>query len=219
MCFIFWRKRLPFIREQEEIILKRMDGIITSKSLYGTGVFATRDFSAGDILFRRPLSEVFYVQYEDLDHYEADLRAVDRAAARNVLEHTIALEDGKVGGWRSPIMYFNHSCFPNTQTVKWSEWVGPGDLALVALRDIRQGEECLIDYNHSSGYDVRTDKPIKRFLSLCDEFGAIKRPSDLRRQIQSDVITPEFVGFYGFEQETRFLSSFLRYFMGKNVSF
>ena len=48
-----------------------------------------------------------------------------------------------------------------------------------ALRDVAAGEQLLVDYNQCSGYDVRRDGFMRRFLALCDEYGVQKRPSDL----------------------------------------
>ena len=86
----------------------------------------------------------------------------------------------------------------------------------VALRDISEGEELLVDYNGPSvvaarlpttrvriaptttsgprnpyvhqpsppagcsGYDVRTDGAMRRFLALCERYGVDKRPSSFR---------------------------------------
>ena len=102
--------------------------------------------------------------------------------ARDLLEHSVPGVSGRVFLFSDAALpcYENHSGEPNISGMHWS-WLDSSEAVLVkrALRDIAEGDEVCVDYNGCSGYGVRDDEPMRRFLAMCDEFGVVKRPSAL----------------------------------------
>lgn len=94
----------------------------------GQGVFATRDFKAGD----------------DVLQFEGDVRHVsafdDLTYALQVGPEDFMAASGKIDD------YVNHSCDPNTGVRAIA-----GRIELFALRDIAQGEEISFDYATTQG--------------------------------------------------------------------
>jgi len=103
-----------------------MDGVEVRESpIHGKGVFATRDFSKGEVVIkwdttvkldRSKLSKI----HEDYKKYAPLIDG----------EHILLL--------MSPEAYINHSCKPNTKIENYCE---------VAVRDIKEGEEITGDYS------------------------------------------------------------------------
>ena len=173
----------------------------------GSGLFATRKISAGEVVMTLNSDTLFERIYPSVQHLEIDLAtkrtevAVEEetteeavscsssAYAREVLEHCVPGLSGKVYVF-SPsalIRYENHSDEPNCSGMDY-RWLdaGPGQkLDKVALRDIEEGEEVRVDYNGCSGYDVRRDEPMEKFLVLCSKFGVQKRPSQFQASAKS----------------------------------
>ena len=51
---------------------------------------------------------------------------------------------------------------------------------LIAIKDIKKGDELTQNYNQSCGYELRTNEVIMRdFLKICGEYNVEKRPSKL----------------------------------------
>lgn len=107
-----------------------MSRVHTARSpIHGTGVFSTVRFSPGEIILKIDDSRVV-----------TDAEALD--PARGEFEHHCDyLAAGKVVLMRPPERFINHRCDPNsfTRTIA-------GDRYLVALREIRPGEEVTYDY-------------------------------------------------------------------------
>jgi hypothetical protein len=147
----------------------------------GLGVVATRAFRAGEVLYRLDRSSLFRSVYPNLEAFEAAISSGDEAAARDLLAHSVPGESGRVYCFSTDALpcYENHSDKPNISGMHWS-WLDSDEPSLdkVALRGIAPGDEIVVDYNGCSGYDVREDSAMCRFLTLCDEFGVSKRPSN-----------------------------------------
>ncbi|MDB5071650.1 MAG: nuclear protein [Candidatus Eremiobacteraeota bacterium] len=106
-------------------------GLAVAKSaIHGKGCFATVPFKR-----RRKIAEY---TGEKITNAEAERRGHRRVLRISGLDHRWSI-DGSRGG--NGTHYINHSCRPNSfmQTVH-------GRLLVLALRDIRRGEEITIDY-------------------------------------------------------------------------
>ena len=74
--------------------------------------------------------------------------------------------------------FFSHSdeptCNPHTERFTADEF------RIMALRDIKRGEELTNNYDETVGYERHGEDPVvKEFLALCAEHGVEKRPSKL----------------------------------------
>ena len=99
--------------------------------IHGRGCFATRRFAR-----RHKIAEY---TGERITNAEAERRGARRRVLRiSGLDHRWSI-DGSRGG--NGTHYINHSCRPNA----FMQTVG-GRLIVLALRDIRAGEEITIDY-------------------------------------------------------------------------
>lgn len=105
---------------------------VQDSAIHGKGVFASRDFKAGEVVLRwdntRELSP-------------AELQALPPEEKRFT-----DVKEGKTLHIGIPERFVNHSCAPNTKS---------GDRCDVALRDIKAGEEITSDYGQvfiASGY-------------------------------------------------------------------
>jgi SET domain-containing protein len=106
-------------------------GLAVAKSaIHGKGCFATVPFKR-----RRKIAEY---TGEKITNAEAERRGHRRVLRISGLDNRWSI-DGSRGG--NGTHYINHSCRPNSfmQTVR-------GHLLVLALRDIRRGEEITIDY-------------------------------------------------------------------------
>jgi uncharacterized protein len=109
-------------------------GLAVAKSaIHGKGCFATVGFKR-----RRKIAEY---TGEKITNAEAERRGHRRVLRISGLDNRWSI-DGSVGG--NGTHYINHSCRPNCfmQTVH-------GRLLVLALRDIRPGEEIVLDYESS----------------------------------------------------------------------
>lgn len=105
------------------------DVYVSESGIHGVGVFAGRDFAAGETLMSLDDSRVVDEEHPlrpELGEYEY---------------HCDYLEGGKVVLQRSPERHVNSSCDPNTYTRRRG-----GEGVVVARRAIRAGEEITSDY-------------------------------------------------------------------------
>lgn len=168
-----------------------MNSVRTGRSsIQGKGLFATRTFSAGDVIHTLDTS-----RRVDEDH---PLRPEQGESE----EHLAYLEGGKVVLLPEPERHLNHSCDPNAY-LRTSN----GSTRLLARRRIRVGEEVTIDYliNTHGGSSWRChcgadrcrrkleasffDLPIefqREYLPLLEDWfvaGHRERVEELRREI------------------------------------
>jgi len=110
--------------------------IVAASPINGLGVFAARDFTAGELLFetseRRLVTEE-YPLLEDEDERHCDW-----------------LADGRQVLLPEPGLYINHSCDPNA----WKQYRNVVRRCATARRDIRAGEEITHDYRIDGFGDV-----------------------------------------------------------------
>jgi hypothetical protein len=104
------------------------DVIVKPSPINGLGVFAARNFKAGEVIF--DTSETRLISDED------PLREGDEE------RHCDWLADGRQILLPEPGRYINHSCSPNA----WKEYRNVVRRCTTARRDIRAGEEITHDY-------------------------------------------------------------------------
>jgi SET domain-containing protein len=110
---------------------------VAESAIHGKGCFAT-------VRFRRRKKIAEYTG-ERITNAEAERRGHRRVLRISGLDHRYSI-DGSRGG--NGTHYINHSCRPNCylQTIS-------GRLTVLALRDIRPGEEITLDYVSSMHSD------------------------------------------------------------------
>lgn len=113
---------------------------VRESAIQGRGVFAARRIPKG----------TWIVQYtgEIITHEESDRRYDDAGMERHhtflfILDEHECI-DAAVGG--SDARYINHSCEPNCEAVLEAD---DREIWIVAVRDIRKGEELTYDYGYT----------------------------------------------------------------------
>jgi len=125
---------------------------VTKSSIHSLGVFAKQDIPAG--------TRVIEYVGERITKAESDRRAelpLERSKKDNSCGAVYIFElnkrydiDGDV--FYNTARYINHSCDPNCETE-----ISRGHIWIVALRDIKKGEE--LSYNYGYSYDDHEDHP------------------------------------------------------------
>jgi len=112
------------------------DVIVKPSPIHGLGVFAARDFKAGEAIF---------------DTSELRLVTDEHPLGDGEQEHHCAwLADGRQVLLPEPARYINHSCDPTA----WKEYRNVVRRCATAFRDIRAGEEITHDYRIDGFGDV-----------------------------------------------------------------
>lgn len=111
-----------------------MDNVeVRGSGIQGKGVYSLKDFNKGEIV---------------LEIDDSDVVTEDRELTQEDFEfHCDYIGDGKAVLMKSPEVYINHSCNPSTY-VKTID----GIRKVVAMRDIRKGDEITYDYS-INGYN------------------------------------------------------------------
>jgi hypothetical protein len=156
--------------DREQMEARKLDLRIGETDV-GRGLFVTRDFTAGE--------EVFRFRGREID-FAGTLAKGERQC------DAIQIGPDRYLDLEPPQVYINHSCDPNTGV--------RDDLRLVALRDLKAGEEIRFDYSTTMAEDhwileCRCGSPrcrgvIRDFKWLSDEWK--------RRLIRMDVV-PRFI--------------------------
>ena len=94
----------------------------------GKGVFASKEFLHGDVILKIDTSAL--ISAEDIQYLSADEQ-----------NHTMYVGDGNYIIMGSPERFINHSCEANAYTKSGK---------VIAMRDIKQGEEITCDYSLTS---------------------------------------------------------------------
>jgi len=101
----------------------------------------------------------------------------DRRYDGKAVTYLFGLEDGKhVIDGRGKARYINHSCDPNCETEEIA-----GRIWIVAIRDIKAGEELSYDYML---YDGEGDAPCQCGAKRCR--GTLYSPAELRRKKRAE---------------------------------
>ena len=118
-----------------------MSRVYTAESsIHGTGVFSSAHFSPGEIILK-------------IDDFRVVTDAEPLDPAKGEFEHHCDyLASGKVVLMQPPERFINHHCDPNTfiRTIS-------GDRYVVALREIRPGDEITYDYCVNGDGDTAWD--------------------------------------------------------------
>ncbi len=118
-----------------------MSRVYTAESpVQGTGVFSSARFSPGEVILKIDDSRIV-TDADPLDPAKGEFE-----------HHCDYLADGKVVLMQPPERYINHGCAPNTFTRTIA-----GDRYVVALREIRPGEEITYDYCINGDGDTAWD--------------------------------------------------------------
>jgi SET domain-containing protein len=136
---------------------RRAKVVVRNSRIHGRGVYATRRILSGE--------RVAEYKGQVISWDEADRRPPsDPSDPQHTFFFSLAngeqVIDGNVGGNVS--RYINHSCEPNCET----EETDDGRIYVVALRDIRRGEEIVYDYCLIID-EPMTSKLRKQYLCLC----------------------------------------------------
>jgi hypothetical protein len=110
--------------------------IVKPSPIHGLGVFAARDFRAGEVIF--DTSELRIITGED------PLREGEQE------HHCDWLADGRQIFLPEPARYINHSCQPTA----WKQYRNVVRRCATAFREIRAGEEITHDYRIDGFGDV-----------------------------------------------------------------
>lgn len=106
--------------------------LVKDSEIEGKGVFTIRDVLQGEMILAI-----------DDSHIVNDPKSISEEDK----EHMDYLADGKVILMQSPEVYINHSCDPNTYVKTFN-----GKRQVIAMRDIRVGEEVTYDYAINGDY-------------------------------------------------------------------
>ena len=109
--------------------------MVRAVGVKGLGLFANRDFDAGEAILFYDLTK--YKERYTLD--EIRVSGIDS-------EHWEYVGRGKYVLNTSPAAYVNHSCDPNA----YVEFKTLGKRCLIAIKPIKKGEEITVDYTLSS---------------------------------------------------------------------
>lgn len=118
------------------------EGRVIKQTIYGYGEFATRDYKANDVVYTCEISMV----PDDVSHYTFE------TSEGLYIEDKPELYYVPVDGhfYRYSDQLVNHSCNPNL-VAKTSTFPTNGSsyasFEMIALRDIKSGEELTYDYN------------------------------------------------------------------------
>ena len=107
-----------------------MNCIVRSSPLHGAGVYATRRIRKGQLVLEYTGPRISAEESEGM-------------YGDNEITYLFGLQDGKtvIDGF-GMAAFVNHSCTPNCETDEID-----GRIWIIALRDIRAGEELTYDYN------------------------------------------------------------------------
>lgn len=111
------------------------DVVVRAAGQKGQGVFALRDFRAGEFIFRRRHGRV--VRNEEIDTLSADDQ-----------RHLCELDWGRSAVLLPPGCYLNHACDPNAMR---------SGVKVFAWKPIHQGDEITIDYRLNAFTDEQWD--------------------------------------------------------------
>lgn len=127
---------------------------IKRSSIHGFGLFADVDFENGKILC------LLDGQLMNWDHYEKLRKQIDLGKYQNyIFMEWNALPDKKllVRAFRTKYSYINHSKYPNVA-------VFYDPIRIETIKEIKKGDEILIDYSKESLCDDYLNDESKGFL-------------------------------------------------------
>ncbi|MFI0434572.1 MAG: SET domain-containing protein-lysine N-methyltransferase [Parachlamydiaceae bacterium] len=132
-------------------------GIEIRETRYGYGVFASKPFKNGQIIYINQFIEV------DDHEQEYTLKTEQGDFLLNTTTHAVGIGNGKRALYTFDSM-MNHSCHPNSYSENGSDFDGENAFLQIACRDIAAGEEITCNYLLFE-YDC-SDKAITNCLCL-----------------------------------------------------
>mmetsp|Transcript_102307 Transcript_102307/g.312914 ORF Transcript_102307/g.312914 Transcript_102307/m.312914 type:complete len:333 (-) Transcript_102307:331-1329(-) len=155
----------------------------------GDLLFARSDVRKGTVLLDCPIGDVVLCFYPNVDSFAERLRACPRAT--ELLQHSCPTGDGRVA--EQDLSHFNALLNPSAtpNCVQHCTRFAADSLQLVALTDVRAGQEFTVNYDHSVGYERCGGEPhVQQFLVLCQAHAVEKRPSLLTGAPVEVVVRP-----------------------------
>lgn len=137
---------------KEQLIYETVpEGILIQKCEYGYGLYASKSYKAGEILYKH--------RYFLIDDEERDFTIITNQGDLTICTttHTVIMGNGKRALYTFDSL-INHSCDPNTYSWADQKMTEACEYCQIAIRDIKEGEELNCDYNLFD-YDCR-DKGI-----------------------------------------------------------
>lgn len=127
--------------------------VIKNAGSKGKGVFVTRNICKGEHVIKCDLTKLKEYKVEDIeiesDHWD------EAGGGKWVLDY-------------SPASYINHSCDPNCYTKYYT--LKKKDI--VAMRDIKKGEEITVDYSTGAPYGCDSNEAEKGWRNMNCECGS-----------------------------------------------
>ena len=153
------------------------NNVAIAPSRTGDGVFAVRDFIAGETVLT--LRGRLITCYEDDD--------IDEETRANTIRYD---EEYYLSPGKTPGNYFNHSCGPNTKIVKKGK-----KLSVVAIVPIKKGREITFDYSTTLAHDDVWTMQCRCGAPSCRK--VVKSFQKLSKKLQSAYraleIVPEYI--------------------------
>lgn len=109
---------------------------VGKSKIQGRGVVSTRPIKKGEMICRLQGKEITVKQL--IRAYKVKLRDTD----------PLQVDDAKYIDLDKPYIYINHSCNPNAAIVRYHD--------LVAIKNIKAGEEITFDYSANEWQDVQS---------------------------------------------------------------
>lgn len=157
-------------------LLQLPEGITVEKGLNGYGLFALKDFKAGEIIY--DLTTIILPYHEKNRIIPFNFPHLPGNFTHIVKRHAVSLPERETGwvyyGFDS---FINHSCLPNSLAITvYNDNHHNDDLTNIATRNIKSGEEITTNYNLCY-WDL--DYPIYSsessiIICNCQQFNCIK---------------------------------------------
>lgn len=136
------------------------DGVEIRKTSYGYGVFASRSFKDGEIIYKNQ-----FIEIEDRNQYFL-LKIGQQEFLLDSVTHSVAIGEGKRALYTFDSM-MNHSCDANSYSKTPKELIQENAFLQIACRNIEAGEEITCNYLLFE-YDC-SDKAISNCLCQSDQ--------------------------------------------------
>lgn len=141
----------PLATLEQPLYVQVPEGIALKDCGYGYGLFATKAFKAGEVLYKQ---HYFTIDDKERDYF---LKTDQGDFTLSTKTHSVIMGAGKRALYTFDAL-INHSCDPNTYSLTNPEMTLANEYYQVASKDIEVGEELTCDYNLFD-YDCR-DKGI-----------------------------------------------------------
>lgn len=176
------------MQEKQTLIVNKQDvthytPLVSScvHPMKGRILFSRQDINKGTVIASLSMDDIKLYLLPNIQQYVQHLKSKNSIQDRKkCIEHSVPTGNGKMLvpnniTWNN---YFSHSMDPNI--FGDSQFYTKDNWDLIAIKDIKKGDELTKDYNQCVGYELRpNDKIMQKFLQICNEYGVEKRPSRL----------------------------------------